>query len=435
MMSQQVINIRPRNVKASTQMSCMPATPMVAVQQISFALPAQTVQHFETSVPKPSLLDAPTAVKSTYEDDLNIIKIHEAIVARFASLRGQIPAMEARIAGLTNSLDVKHYSIIQKKSFMDRISVLRNDIRDLDSGTRWQTYITAAKPLLEEYIPLSSDEVRGIVKIGNRKPQIVDISRVEQRLDIIEEYIKVASRYIDIDVSKIGVLTSKCPNCGIDFSELHIDDEFGLHLCECGYERENLSKGSSFKDAGRVNAGTRNNYDDLETFERGLSRYEGKYPDKIPDALYASLDEYYVSKGFFSSDYIRELPVQANGHKEGTSISLLVDGLSKTNNAAYYNSVSLIAHRYWGWVLPNLDGIRDRILESYTRTQKVHDEIKTRDSSLNVNIRIYLHLKAEGFPCAWEDFKILSSRDSLEYHQNMWKTMCSQTGTRYIEII
>lgn len=397
---------------------------------------------FQTSMPEPSTEAPPDQVKATYVTDLNILKIHEAIVARFASLRGSIPRLEAELAELRKKLEFRHWSVIEVEGIQDRIRHIESEIKDLSTGARWNRYIEAVKPILEAYVPLISDEVRGIVSI--RVTRKVETDAKSENPEIVKERLKWIRLYLEkvteqgcirLDISWQGASISRCPGCGRPFSEIPVDEEVGTHECECGYERENLSKCSSFKDAMRVNVGGRNSYNDRETFVRAFARFEGTYPDVVPDLLYDQLDEYFTSKGFPKGEYFRALPLEANGRKAGTSVSLLNQALQATDNADFYKCYTLVGHHYWGWALRDFSKIYTRVMEEYDMTQEVYNVEKERDSSLNVNIRIYLHLKAVDYPCDWDDFKYLTARDSLEYHQRMWKKMCDQTGVKYTEII
>ena len=76
-------------------------------------------------------------------------------------------------------------------------------------------------------------------------------------------------------------------------------------------------------------------------------------------------------------------------------------------------------------------------MEDYMTTQQIYNSIphKDRNASLNIQFRLFVHLKAIGYPCTKEDFKIQTSRDSLEFHQEMWKIMCEKTGLKFYPVI
>jgi len=132
-----------------------------------------------------------------------------------------------------------------------------------------------------------------------------------------------------------------------------------------------------------------------------------------------------------------KLPLTENGRKKGTSREMMFEALSDTNNSAFYDDINLILHLYWGWELPNISHLEERIMEDYINTQQVYNSIlkKDRDASLNIQFRLYVHLKAVGYPCTKDDFKIQTSRDSLIFHNEVWKEMCEKTGIKFHPVI
>ena len=113
----------------------------------------------------------------------------------------------------------------------------------------------------------------------------------------------------------------------------------------------------------------------------------------------------------------------------------MIEALSETGNPNYYDCTTHIGLEYWGWKIPDISELRDPIILDYDISQKVYEEIKERPSSTNVNIRLYAHLKARGYDCEMSDFKTLSDRDSLEYHDRMLRMMKEKTGINFPTLI
>ena len=223
----------------------------------------------------------------------------------------------------------------------------------------------------------------------------------------------------------------------MDVSKNQIDEDLGLIICpKCGYERENISYNSTYKDIQRVNLSNRNNYDDCENFRKALLRFQGKQNHQPPIKLYEQLDDYFVKIKKPTSKDILKIPL-LEGRKKGTSREMMFEALSETNNSAYYDDINLILHIYWGWELPDISQLEERIMEDYINTQHIYNAIlqKDRNASLNIQFRLYVHLKAVGYPCTKDDFKIQTSRDSLIFHNEMWKIMCEKTGIKFYPVI
>lgn len=424
-----------KTITKSTQLDVIKPSPIYQISPFSSGTNIDNI--ISTEHPQPSnISDPPGMAKITYVDDLDILTIHQGIIAKFSAELGSIDSIKSELKQIEFELNHNTFTRIETLSKLNSIEKCKKTINELESGSKWNKYINLAKPLLESYIPLSTDAIRGVVNV--RAKTLIPVfteDQVKRRLIIINDYLEIARLYIEIDVSWKGANEARCPGCGCKFSEIFVDDESGLHKCKCGYQRENLSKLAGFNDPKRVSVGGRNNYNDEEIFLRSLHRLQGKIIDTIPKTLYEQLDDYFTLKSLPVGEEIKILPLLPNGKKANTSINQLISALDDTNNAFYYNNINLITHNYWGWNLPDYSEYEDGILEDYHKTQKVYEKIKTRDSNLNVIIRIFLHLKARDCPCVWEDFKILSSRESLEYHREMWKEMCEQTGIKYYELI
>ena len=105
-----------------------------------------------------------------------------------------------------------------------------------------------------------------------------------------------------------------------------------------------------------------------------------------------------------------------------------------TGNNKYYDEINFIGHVYWGWELPDISLYRDQLITDYIKTQSVWSKIKhqyNRTASLGTQFRLYVHLKAIGYECNRDDFKIQDMVESLRLHNEAWKIMCDETGVKY----
>jgi hypothetical protein len=186
----------------------------------------------------------------------------------------------------------------------------------------------------------------------------------------------------------------------------------------------------------RVNVGGRSGYKDRLTFIKTLDHFMGLKIPKIPEKLYDMLDEYFIKEGFPTGKEICETaPLLPNGQRRGTSVDLMVKALAATSNTSFYDCINHIGSIYWKWKLPDLSELREVIIKDYDETQEVYEEIRERGSSLNSQIRTFAHLKARGYECDFSNFKILTTRDSLEYHHRMLEIMFKRVGLPTVAII
>ena len=396
--------------------------PVINKQQIDFDTPIIMYQD-----------DPPKEVIANYSEDLNILKIHDAIKIIIGHKLSLIPELKSNIDTLNKQIEMGNLTMVDindKKSLIIKYNL---EIRELESGEFWNCYINKAKPLLLDYLPLASDEVKGIINIQTDKKNKEDPDKITQRLDIIHKYLTICKPYIELNLHLIIPKINNCPNCDHPTNNWSQNEE-GITICNCGYSKISSYSNQSYNDSSRIDVGNKNNYDDISSFLKRMDAFEGKQDYKLPKELYKQLDNYFISKDLPSSEEIKLSPLLANGKKKKTSIKLLIEGLYATDNPNYYKDLELIAHELWGWKLGYLDNYREGMIQDYKDTQVVYEKIKTRDSSLNINLRLYWHLRARNYPCDYEDFKSITSQSSLEYHINMFKQMCKETGVKYTAI-
>lgn len=378
--------------------------------------------------------NVPSFVKATFTNDINIFKIHSAIKTVFEDQLFNIDKMKLKIEDLSGDLRVRFLSLVDAKRIGNEIDALDKKIKSLETHSGWRGYVEKVRPILDRYLPLASDETKGVINFTSDIKH-EDSEILEKRLKTIEEYIKIAGCYIPMDITSKTRNSSNCPGCDKDTSD-HVDISDGILECECGYQQINVIKHSTFKDSNRVNVSGRSDYDDRTTFIKALDHFFGVKTTKIPERLYEMLDEYFAKCNLPSGEYVRNnVELLADGKRKGTSVDLLIKALSATSNANYYSQVNCIAAVYWGWVLPDISHLRDKVIYDYDETQKVYMEVKERESSLNIQIRLYLHLNALGCSFLKTDFKMPASPDSLAYHNKMWYIMCERTHVKYTPFI
>jgi len=381
--------------------------------------------------------EPPDLVKGTYTTDLNINKIHEAIEARFAFYKFHLPTLKQEIKEIEDLISKNTLNVNEIKRLKNELKELKFKINDIESEKSLKIYRIKALTLIEEYNKVASNRSKGYI-VFKKKVEEEQKEKIQFRLKIIKHYLDHAKDYIQLEIIHKMEFKVSCPICGMDFSKSFLDEESGLCNCpKCGYEREAISHSSTYKDSQRVNIGNRNNYDDCENFRKALMRYQGKQPNKPPEKLYEQLDEYFIKIGKQTGEEIRKLSTTSEGKKKGTSRQLMYEALGETNNSAYYDDINLIMNIYWGWDLPDISDIEEKIMEDYINTQQVYNAIpnKDRNASLNIQFRLFVHLKALDYPCSKEEFKIQTSRDSLEFHQDMWMIMCEKTGLKFHPVL
>ena len=105
-----------------------------------------------------------------------------------------------------------------------------------------------------------------------------------------------------------------------------------------------------------------------------MMRYQGRQSRKIDlTDLIKSLDEYFDSYSFPVSEIIKNMEFNYDGLSKGkTSVSKMIKALEELKRPDLYEDVNLICHEYWGWKLPDISDLHEKILDDYRKTQKVY---------------------------------------------------------------
>ena len=299
----------------------------------------------------------------------------------------------------TDSIDVCKIDEI----IIHKYNVLKKQNKDVSS---YDTYLEESKELISEYNETNNH-------------------------GILQDYIDLCSKYINIECIRKYDFSVKCKGCSktLDSDEENDDNIFICSECECinTFLKPNTYSRISDRFIGPE--------DDTINFIKVLDKFEGKNEPHPPESVYEDLDAYFLSMKMNPGSYYKNLPLNQYGKKDGTSKKKLWDALENTGNNKYYDESNFIAHKYWGWILPDITLYRDKLIVDYQETQNVWNKIKhnyNRSASLGTQFRLFVHLKAIGYECEREDFKIQDMVESLRLHNDAWRIMCEETGLDYI---
>lgn len=377
------------------------------------------LSDIQTAPPKHE--DIPDSLCVSYVNDFNLVKVHGTILRKLKAETNNIEGLRDELS-LRIDMIQKPQTIIERNKTLKRIKTIKTEIEAIRQGSKIDEYLLKAEPMMEEYKKLVPQKRK--INFAAKKEEDVEYEENDpkhrKKMRLISDYLEFAKNYIKIIVTQRKKNANKC-GCGCDLTDVPIDN-FGTQVCpECETERYiigfNLYKSDTLA--------SRNDYSDRDNFEKALMRYQGKQVDKIPDTLFGDLDSYFISRGKPNSKTVKDRPLNERERKTGTDLPTLYKALLATGYSSLYEDANLIAHRYWGWKLPNVTHLESIIMEDYEKTQKVYNMLqKERSSSLGTQFRLFKHLELRGYPCSIGDFKVVKMRESVEHHNAMWRLMC-----------
>jgi hypothetical protein len=341
-------------------------------------------------------------------ENLDIIKVHELLSEKFGSIIHRNEIINNKLSKLKLQIINNEYTQVEQNVFNNNINEL-NRILSTFTTKKWQKYISDVYKILESYINIVSDKNTVIIGQTFHNDKHTNILSL-----LINKYITIAEEFINIEVNRTEKNNNFICSCGRNISLSKINDN--LLICECGRELENIvcqSISRPIKFSNKIKG--------LESYIKKIEIMSGVCSEKIPLKLYNDLDELAISNGLLTGHDYRQMPLNNRGKKNGTSVQILKELLSKTKNNDYYNLMSIIGKNYYGWKLMDLILYKQQLIDIYSITQIIYDEIKTRKSNLNVDIRLYAAEKILGLDADIDDFKGISTLDSLIYHNDMLK--------------
>lgn len=248
----------------------------------------------------------------------------------------------------------------------------------------------------------------------------------------LEDYLDICSIYIRIERIKNIDYIFNCKGCDNSLDNLKEDSEGVVTCPRCNCINTYMKPNNYQRDLEKFN------YcfdEDVNNFMKILDKFEGKTNLMLNNDFIDLLDGYFLDIGLKSGDYYKKLPLTIDGKKKGASRKLLWNALEKIGYSQYYDEVSYIANVYWGWALPDLTKYKDQLIKDYQMTQNIWNLIKgdyKRSASLGTQFRLYVQLKAVGYPNSdRDDFKIQDNIESLRLHNECWKIMCEKCNIEY----
>lgn len=372
------------------------------------------------------------SLEGFYSTDYNILDADGEIKCFLEhKIKTELPVLEREVFDLYDQLNKKsNIPIVSKKAIVKEIDTRLEKISNYREKKEINDYINETCELLDRYKTIKKGKI--MVNFGLAEVKVVNSEdcQLNERLRIIESFLEIARRYIQVDVIRNVEKKNECESCGFGFEHLDLDD---LEYCPtCFLELDNIV--SSQMNENTSLSQYRGNYDDRDNFYKSLLRTEGKQNKQISEDLFDRLDKYFESFRLPLGEEIRALPLNEKGRKDGTNLKMLYHALEKIRYSNYEDA-NLIANRYWGWKLPDFSEIRDKIMEEYDLTQAAFEHLDTeRSSALNTEYRKFKHLQLRGVDVDIKDFKLPITRENLIKYEKIWQQICEKCNLKYIPL-
>lgn len=327
---------------------------------------------------------------------------------------------KAKLKDLTSKRNVlmsrlNHTQYANKRSLdISELICVDREIKQIQSESQIKEFITRTGDIIQSY---TANCINIQTTFGS-----ADVPMDDFKMELLSRFIQIAIEYTEINVIFDQKHKFNCKNCGIDLSTVEQDEETSCVVCpNCNLIRY------LFQKFNRVDELSTSDYEDSVNFWRGILRFQAKENIELPSKLYADLNDYFGSYGLPIGSVIKNMPFAESRTIVGKRI--MRKALANKGYEELYEDINLIIFEYWGWEPPDISHLEEKLMDHYHKTESVFKRIKgKRKASINIPWRLKKHLLICSYPVAYYDFKLVDTREIIEYYEQVFNTMCMESG-------
>ena len=339
-------------------------------------------------------IDYNKAIDIKFNKDYNINNINILILNKLDKQKKEIPIIKKKISKLRNKIDSRDYTPVEVNYIRRKINKYKNKINDIELEIEKERYINMTSELLDMYN-----------------------DNIDDKTDIINDYLSIANNYINLKIHKKEEFNNYCLNCGDEM--IHTGDISNVQKCiTCKFE---MNINTNIRAHIRMSGGDEPKAINIANFKKIMLAFEGKDGYVLKKELEKKLDDYFIR-----SDFKDLSKIKSGKNKHNNDISMMRRALKSVKRSDLFKNIYSICNQYFKWERNIIDDIENDIINLYEKTQIWfrNNPCSKRNSSLNNQWLLYKlceHIVPNRFKRS--DFMIISSNDSLVYHDDRWKQM------------
>lgn len=377
------------------------------------SVPTTPTTPTSTVESKADTLAAYKRAKKQGSENLDILALHEKVLALMDAEYASLPTSQTRLARYKWILDNSTDPVERHIAFNEHHK-LSTTIDNIESGIREAKYLYATESLIGEYTSILEKPV----KVDFMK-KAIPAAKSTRKQEIIEQFCNIAKEYIEIPIIHIPMKKVVCKDCGL---ELQKDDDY-LFVCkECGYAIKQLANTNTYLENNRINVAQRYVYDKRSHFGDSIKKFQGKQNTTIPQQVYADIYEKIRSHA---------IPIDRVNKDQ------IYEFLKLTNWANYYEDITLIYTEITHRPAPDISALEQALFSLFDEVVPVYERVKPpeRTNFLNGQFVLFKLLQKLRYPCREEDFYILKTRDKMLEHDCIWKKICNELSWTFVPTV
>jgi len=351
---------------------------------------------------------------------MDIITIDKKIRENFNSEQEKLLLYKGKLSKLKNMKGLNPRTrAATEKTIVD----LEKYVNDLEEKKSYNFYIFNTIELILEFQKI----LKSPMKLNfTGKP----IENNKEKNEIIQKYVKIAIKYIDIDIQsdkKTDPDEVVCDNCG-NKKEFDIIDG-NIYICDICSVQKNVNKQTtSYGDIDRVNISPKYIYDRKIHFRDCINQYQGKQNSTIPQKVYDDL--------IYQFDNHHMLVNSTDKKTKFSKVSknLIRIFLKDLNYTNHYENIHLIHYNLTGIQPDNISYLEDQLLDDFDILTDLYDKRYKnieRKNFINTQHILYQFLIRHKHKCNREDFAVLKTMDRRAFHDEVCKKLFEELGWNY----
>jgi hypothetical protein len=354
----------------------------------------------------------------------DIVSIDNDIKKHFNDQISRIPFYENQLEELYKTLNGKlsnKHSVKIKKE-IDELKIL---LEDLKNKKTLNLYLISTGCLINDY--------KAFLKVPKKMFFMGNCTNSEnkEQVSIVNDYIKIASKFYKIEFEKEPVKENsnlECDNCGNKKKFIFIEDSY--YVCEkCSSHQELFSETTiSYKDSDRINISSKYTYDRKIHFKDCINQYQGKQNCTIEKKVYEDIEDMLEKHGMLVGN--KNDPKEVRFNKVEKEHILMF--LKELKYSKHYENLILIYYHITGKKPDDISYLEDKLLEDFDLLLDAYDKLfkykVNRTNFISTQYVLYQLLKIYKHPCKKEDFIVLKTTDRKTFHDNIFRKLVDHLG-------
>lgn len=338
---------------------------------------------------------------------MNILTIHNEILAQFKSLEKEIPKLKETLECL-QSLGYRNTLIEQQ------MNSLENTIKTIENKEDYYYYVLEVTSIIEEY----KKELSKPIEVSFMGEQIKPNTSYKDELT--ERFMNIAQKFTNRYHSNINSEVSmECDYCNEPMMEKV--DGINIVCKSCGVQKDIPNITFSYKDVNRINITSRYTYDRRIHFKDSINQFQGKQNSTIADDVFEKLKRQFERHGLVDKKYSTS---DKRRYSKVTKDHIYMF-LKENDDSNHYEDANLIYHKITGKPLHDISYLEEKLMEDFDKLSELYDEIyiknkkTTRKNFINTQYVLYQLLKRHNHPCDKNEFNFLKTTERKSYHDDI----------------